>query len=535
MGIRETDDIGRAGEQIFDRWARAAGALSLQHVHDDIGVDRVFEKALPQSDNALLDAEPPCVQGWVQIKTTTKKRLSEYVKLDSCRRFVFSDSPVFFVRIRIERDEEPVEAYILHVDESWGGGVLEEIRRLASIGAATPETLHQHSFPVHWQSTHRVAPDGRAVIARLVELIGDPATYAARKKRWRESIGYDERPTRITIRASAAEMVHHLLGQTDSVTAKVTQATMSRFGITQALPDLIGPDRTITIGLRDGERALLRIRSDRRWTDIPGRFWTPIRVIQDLPAETQMWRFAGGVVEVVGEKTATHFRIALHEGRTATLGEWRLSSEAALLLAKGEVSVSLTIGDRAITLSHGKVKPRPRIAPVVANVTVAAKLAVEANLPESIELTSGALLAHHHERRAFLSALHDSKFGVELPIHTPALLDPKARTMPIMFTGVYWAPLGEHHLVCAVTTAPTSWIVKGSRTPRICFRAPVAERTPTEVFGRPDAALAHVESLAADARERHGMEGVIHAVYAGHTELERLGASPTPSGPDHAS
>ena len=152
MARSKAQDIGDAGEALFDKWARQAN-LNCSGPHPDrVGVDRVVEVPSSTRQGIPLDRAHPGSVAWFQIKTTAGNRRTWRVSLEVCRRFVFADNPAFFVLIRIDNQEQFRDAYFLHVDQVFGAEVLKELR---SVPDGSTDRLHKIEFTVQWEAHHR--------------------------------------------------------------------------------------------------------------------------------------------------------------------------------------------------------------------------------------------------------------------------------------------------------------------------------------------------------------------------------------------
>lgn len=516
-------DIGRAGERIFEKWGRSAGFLTPEPTPDDIGVDRLFE--IPaQLSGVGLDTGPPAAHGWVQIKTSGRRRLTEPVKLDICRRFVFADTPAFFLRIVIDADETPLEAYVAHVDAKLGAAILEALRRLDAEKADAAAHLHREQFTVRWTREDGVEPSGEAVMQRLAELIGDPATYAARKKEWRDTVGYGETPAVIQISANAEALARHLLGESDHVDTTIVRATSQRFDIERPIHGLAGPERKMRLGVHAGTRCVLRLALGRQQIDIPGRFWTALLAMRDPPPGVDAWRFEGGLLEIRGGAERVTLRAGLIDGRRATLGEWRASGEACTALCAGSTcTLSVAFGERMARLGLGRIDGGVEgLSAIGRHATVAAAFAAEVEIAEGIELAAEQLDLGHENRASFLELGPDREVQVELPLPTSTLRQLPKGT-PSVMTATVWAMLGEWHALRVVQTAPAPWSATRSR---LTFSAHIARCGPTHLERGTEQALARARALASAAHEEDWGPGVVHLVCTDHPQLARMGGGP---------
>ena len=241
-----TDDIGDAGEAIVTGWGRDARIGMAQHTPDRMGIDRWFE--IPSEwtvpPGVGFDSVPANAQGYFQVKSSVRGKPTASVALGVWKRFIDCDVPCFFIGFELDGSSSTltfVRAHVLHVDETVGSIALKKMRSLdANDAGAAGQTL---SIP--WQ--HASIVDGGADAADrfariLRDAIGDVAEYAARKRRWRDSVGYGDSPHRLkfAMALKREEYVAISLGDA-SVDANVLAATTVRFGIER--PSTVGPSK----------------------------------------------------------------------------------------------------------------------------------------------------------------------------------------------------------------------------------------------------------------------------------------------------
>jgi hypothetical protein len=237
---------GRIGQKCAETWASQAGITANPPLHDDQGWD-VLLQLPPPTLKGTPDRAPPGTSCWVQIKTTLGTERRESIKLSNWRRMCAEPMPWFVLAIHLSVNDEPDEAFLIHVDEAW---VEKGLRRLREAGADGREDLHKRTMDVTWGDGNRLGElHGRELLSLLRRHIGpDQFAYMQRKNTWVERLGYDsddDRARRITVSFQASDadsLYEHLADLAVGLRSSYPEAwdakvSDRRFGIEAALTE----------------------------------------------------------------------------------------------------------------------------------------------------------------------------------------------------------------------------------------------------------------------------------------------------------
>jgi len=517
---RRNSKIGRAGEGVFEHWASELDIECASPKPDEVGVDWVVELPLPQDPIVRVDAQPGVIHAYVQVKASTKNTKSEALKLGTCRNFVSHPLPVFIVMIHLDERLREKAVFVRHVDELLGAEVLAELRRLDR------EPTPKDEFRVRWSKEHQVELGAKAVFERLRDLVGNAATYASRKKAWRDSVGYGVAPTTMRIAAAPADISAHLLGELKFFRAEVEHASERRFGIEHDIPGLVGPDRLVTIK-SIGEATILRFQVGAEWVDVPGRFWSPLKVLRldEVPEGSCVWRFEAGLLEVRSIGDRVRVSASTEVDREDTLKAWWTSARACELLGRKGCRLSLLIRGRAIVVADVLVDDwNVSRVPGLTCVRTAAQFAVDVGLPFTLDVTTADLMDGHGRREDCVALAADTQVGkVKFTLTAEA-----ARALPkeleSVVTAVFWGQLGGKTAVCVASSEPAPFTITSNADGDATFVVPVRTSGALQwvVRGTPREAWEALETLVADVEDRSRSPSILHAVFTKPEDLRRL-------------
>ena len=334
-------DVGRMAESLVQLWAAQHGFIANKAYVDATGWDYLLEFDRPSARPAALrslDHEPSADASLVQVKGTDSGT-SVAIKLDNMKRLIDWPIPTFIFIAVYDGAADPKATYLVPVDEELTRRVLE---RLRSVPDDQQDRLHAMTLSVTWEDRHRlVANDGGALRDAVALHVGkDPAAYAARKLKWKETLGYGERPYRGRLvfkekdpNKAERHMVSFAIGLTDRLEASVIDICETRFGITKPLPH-IEQDTFLKLDtLPKAGTAVINVRSKKKAAavNLECTYYDPRILFPGIQTENLRFRFA-----------AEHVDFILH----FDLGRWDFSFD---LPALDEV-VSLESAAKAIDL-----------------------------------------------------------------------------------------------------------------------------------------------------------------------------------------
>ena len=194
-------NLGGIGEATLTAWAHEVGISPTRSTDDVKGWDYVLVLPKPAAAGhpaTPLDEEPPEFTCLVQVKATRDASKPIKTKLSNGQRLATAPLPAFFFVVEIDPSNKPSRAFVVHVGEEWITRVLKRLREVPSTG---PADLHRRflSLTVNADDALPIM-NGRALLASLRGHAGKNAfQYVKAKEQWLETVGYDERPYRVTV------------------------------------------------------------------------------------------------------------------------------------------------------------------------------------------------------------------------------------------------------------------------------------------------------------------------------------------------
>lgn len=182
-------DIGGLAEADLVRWTRQVGITPNKSGLDLEGWDYLLQFPFAEPpEGTTLDRRPARIECLVQVKGLEAARTRKSIKLSNWEKLVRSPLPAFFLVIDYGTQNDPGEAYLVHVGEEWIGKVL---RRLRKLSAQDAEKLHQKTLDLTWGEADRLpALDGVGLMNAIKAYVGDDLDeYQRRKLEIREVAG----------------------------------------------------------------------------------------------------------------------------------------------------------------------------------------------------------------------------------------------------------------------------------------------------------------------------------------------------------
>jgi hypothetical protein len=169
-------------------------------IRDKAGWDYILESSptyrIAADADRPLDLAATALQCLVQVKATDRHNVSIPVKLSNWDRLVKGPLPAFFLILEYDGELEPQRAYAVHVDEVWIRAVLERERKL---GPGSAQQLHKKTLSLTYSEADRLPTlTGTALWDAITRVVGDPAEYHRTKAQWKQTVGYEGNPKRIT-------------------------------------------------------------------------------------------------------------------------------------------------------------------------------------------------------------------------------------------------------------------------------------------------------------------------------------------------
>ncbi|MCA9855954.1 MAG: hypothetical protein KC458_01605 [Dehalococcoidia bacterium] len=444
--------VGRQAERVVDEWADRAGIGIEVLSPDNHGIDRWFElrpdPLLPPGVG--LDALPKDIHGYIQVKGTQHPENPCPISLSNLRRAVNLDHPFFYLGIVLDEALGVSRAHLVHVDEQLVGRVLEALRKLDEEDL---KSLHKKTLSLSWTEANALASASpAALVGRIYDLVERPETYAKRKRRWRERVGYGERPIRLQVKVHGTrEQIAMAFVGEGRLEADVLEHSDVRFGIHRPVRNGIPLGRAL---LSFGEVENAPRAEVRAWNDDAAPTVIRGRLRFSPTSHPQVMRFSSPSLQVDlrdhpkdDEKSMLDLRHLGLLDLDAPLPLRALADASALLwslLRPGGEGELRCLGE-TIDLRPA-LEPRPRkILRDMAPFEWAFAVAREAGIDESAEVRPRSILSQARAFCAWGAYLGRAQEPVKLAFPTTAY-----RGGPACATMLALAELAGHYVVQAL-------------------------------------------------------------------------------------
>jgi hypothetical protein len=295
-------NVGGMGEAALEQWAHEVGIIPNRVQVDKGGWD--FFLQWPSVHNrstrpTSLDHLPSSISCIVQVKATDTGA-SPDIELSNWARLCNLPFPAFILFLKFARKKSPKEVYLIHVGEKW---ISQTLSRLRELPQRLASKLHKHTMRLTWEGTDKInPPSGAALKARIEELVGpNPATYVARKTKWREESGYEEGRFHATLLLNAGtdtyaedRLVNFALGMTEELPVTLDKLQETRFGISKSVKPTLPREISLKIpALRPTGHPILTFakKTGEHIARISSDFFDPRSVFPFLAPERLRFRF----------------------------------------------------------------------------------------------------------------------------------------------------------------------------------------------------------------------------------------------------
>jgi hypothetical protein len=182
-------DVGGMAESELLKWAHQVGITPNRALVDREAWDFLLQFPFSElTEKTTLDVRPSRIECLVQVKGLETPKTRKSLKLSNWEKLVRSLLPAFFLIIDFGKQDNPQDAYLVHVGEDWIGKVLHRLRELSSEDA---ESLNEKYLDLRWNQSHRLTELNGVGLMKAIELhIGDGMEeYGRRKIEIREIAG----------------------------------------------------------------------------------------------------------------------------------------------------------------------------------------------------------------------------------------------------------------------------------------------------------------------------------------------------------
>jgi len=247
---RDAADLGGIGEATLTTWAHEVGISPKRATHDVNGWDFLLVLPRPGANVAPpspLDLDPPDMSCLVQVKATRDATKPIKVKLSNWQRLATTPLPAFFLVMEVSATNKPQRAFLVHVGEEWIARVLKRLRQTKP---SERGKLNRRSLALSVNDEHALPGlDGTALSAAIREATGTNAyDYFSAKRRWIETVGYEEGRFQVTFTFGVTErdelydmMADFAIGERKQLPIASYRAREVRFGIAADIRNVKNP------------------------------------------------------------------------------------------------------------------------------------------------------------------------------------------------------------------------------------------------------------------------------------------------------
>jgi len=236
MNIR---DIGRMAETELENWCNQVGITPNRATYDKEGWDYFLQFPFEtEASVPTLDQRPSRVECFVQVKgTDDSEKNRKSISLSNWERLIRNPLPAFFLIIDYSLKNQPVNAYLIHVDKKW---IISVLHRLRELGSDDAQRLHKKTLDLTWTEDDKIEfleGDGlkKAILAYIPEGM---SIYIKQKQESQENVG-DPTPALLEFTAVFAtqeefwnSLVDFAIGLRENIPiSKFTLQEDIRFGI----------------------------------------------------------------------------------------------------------------------------------------------------------------------------------------------------------------------------------------------------------------------------------------------------------------
>lgn len=224
-------DLGDLGELHFNIWCSEVGLIANKSTKDKMGWDFIVEFPFNNEITGLTvhQSAPKCK---VQVKATDGQERKLSIGLSNLRKLAVDPLPCFYIFIEYDATNQPVRAFLRHMDED----LIEEVLKLVT-------TTNQKSYKLHYDEIHQLRDlTGESLSEKLKSHIGNINDYSYRKKIFLENVGYDDERLKIKFDVigtkNLEELIDVYLGIKDKTHISNLAAVEKRFGTLYEKVDL---------------------------------------------------------------------------------------------------------------------------------------------------------------------------------------------------------------------------------------------------------------------------------------------------------
>jgi hypothetical protein len=240
-----SQDLGSLGETEFKRLCLTAGGLTIhesQSQMDRTGWDFLIEFPFEYNNHMPHDLLPAPLECKIQVKSTSKQRKRESIKLSNLIRLVKAQMPTFFCFIEFDEENRAKAFYLVHIGEEIIGSALKRIRELESKGLQSK--LNKHTLDISYNEADQLknitGEELKQAIQRVVP--NGPEQYIENKNQLLKTIGFEDGGYELKVTVVGKDPIKDILeiglGIKDKIEVYESSGYHKRFGIVANTPEI---------------------------------------------------------------------------------------------------------------------------------------------------------------------------------------------------------------------------------------------------------------------------------------------------------
>lgn len=243
-------DLGTAGELSVQRWCALSGITATKPDIDRYGWDLLFELNSTHDVKTARGLHESGIECKIQVKTTDGSTRTQPIELSNLRSMVTSSLPTFYLLLEFNSTEDPVNGYLLHMDEVHCEKVLERIRKeTVKLGGFR---LNHSTMKLKFTNAMKILPlNGEGLKSAIAKSIGNSqASYVIKKQNMLSRIGYETGNFKVKFeidKKNIQQFVEMTLGTPANLPITNVKSFLTRFGITEELPEFRSDTALISV------------------------------------------------------------------------------------------------------------------------------------------------------------------------------------------------------------------------------------------------------------------------------------------------
>lgn len=243
-------DLGNAGELAVQKWCALAGITATKPDIDRFGWDLLFEMTSIHDVKTAQGLHESGIECKIQVKATDGITRTQPIELSNLRAMVTSSLPTFYLLLEFNSTADPVNGYLLHIDDIHCEKVLKRIRKETVKPGGF--RLNHSTMNLKFTNAMKILPlNGEGLKSAIAKSIGSSqASYVINKQNMLSRIGYETGNFKVKFdlnKKDIQQFVEMTLGTPANLPIKNIKSFLTRFGFTEELPELKSDTAVITV------------------------------------------------------------------------------------------------------------------------------------------------------------------------------------------------------------------------------------------------------------------------------------------------